>query len=205
MVFIAGLMAVGFMAACGGPETPAGKEVSAQYVNCADCLHELRACLRWAGSNQESIELCQETHDACYAEMCGGLSSTQEDSGQVHAAEWCHRCDMTFDFCMENAYTNEEKTQCGIERTECYEAGQCPTRHVASVVTTPQSLTEDEVNRCYVICDGGPNAGGWRDLGQLPDRWFCLNEAETVCDAAHGGFGRYRHNGKLYEFAGAVD
>jgi hypothetical protein len=138
---------------------------------------------------------------------CGGqdLGPIAEMGRDVHAADWCHRCDMSYDFCMEYAYTNEEKTQCGIERTECYEAGQCPTRHWSNVVTTPQFLTEDEVNKCYAMCDGGPNPGGPHDLGILPDRWFCLNEAERVCDAAHGGYGRYRHNGKLYEFAGAVD
>lgn len=86
LAIIAGLMAVRFLTACGGPEAPVERELAQQYVNCADCLHELRACMRWAGSNPESIELCQETHDACYAEMCGGLSASQENRGQVRTS-----------------------------------------------------------------------------------------------------------------------
>ncbi|MBN9685168.1 MULTISPECIES: hypothetical protein [unclassified Corallococcus] len=139
---------------------------------------------------------------------CGGTElapGSETGTSDVHAAEWCHRCDMSYDYCMEFASTYEEKTQCGIERTECYEAGQCPTRHGLADEGGPDSsnAAQRQVresglppdNICHVWCDVGPRAGHRTSAyaGSLED---CFAFARDECGEA----GTYTYNGQPVAF-----
>ncbi|WP_147447254.1 hypothetical protein [Corallococcus sp. CA054B] len=88
---IAGLMAVGMLAGCGGPasdEQAAGATASVDALAsaCLDaCKATYVACMRAAHGSTSEQQACTEDYVACN-QSCSSPSATQHEGNQVHAA-----------------------------------------------------------------------------------------------------------------------